>query len=181
MYDGLTEVADIFTRFGGHSQAAGFSLPKEKLDELRRRLNENCKLEEKEFGETLRIDLLLPLQYADYALLRELSLLEPTGQGNQRPLFGKADLMLTRLDFRGAEDVVCRLSVRDNEKIYEMVMFRRSEEIREAIAEKYGQETLAQLRGRGAEVPFMVVYTIKEDSFRGGENLQLIVEDYKLG
>lgn len=180
MYEGMTEVADVFTRFGGHAQAAGFSLPTEKLEELRRRLNENCRLEEKDFGEVLRIDLVLPLQYANYALLREITLLEPTGQGNRRPLFGRAGLTLTRLDFYGADDIVCKLSVRDQEHGYEMTMFRRSEEIRTAIADKYGEETLAQLRGRGAEIPFMVVYTVKEDSYRGGNAVQLIVEDYKI-
>ena len=180
MYEGLTEVADVFTRFGGHAQAAGFSLPKEKLPELRQRLNENCKLEEKEFGEILRIDLILPLQYADDALLQEIEQLEPTGQGNHRALFGRADLCLLRLDFRGAEDIVCRLTVRDNGRIYEMVMFRRSEEIRAAILEKYGEETLQQLRGRGAEIPLMAVYTISENTYRGVQNIQLVVEDYRI-
>ncbi|MBR3735587.1 MAG: single-stranded-DNA-specific exonuclease RecJ, partial [Lachnospiraceae bacterium] len=180
MYEGLTEVADVFTRFGGHAQAAGFSLPKEKLPELRQRLNENCKLEEKEFGEILRIDLILPLQYADDALLREIEQLEPTGQGNHRALFGRADLCLLRLDFRGAEDIVCRLTVRDNGRIYEMVMFRRSEEIRAAILEKYGEETLQQLRGRGAEIPLMAVYTISENTYRGVQSIQLVVEDYRI-
>ncbi len=180
MYEGMTEVADVFTRFGGHAQAAGFSLPAEKLDELRRRLNENCKLEEKDFGEVLRIDLLLPLQYANYALLREISLLEPTGQGNRRPLFGRAGLTLTRLDFYGADDIVCKLSVRDQGHGFEMTMFRRSEEIRTAIADKYGDQTLADLRGRGAEIPLLVVFTIKEDTYRGGNAIQLLVEDYKI-
>ncbi len=180
MYEGLTEVADIFTRFGGHAQAAGFSLPKEKLAELRRRLNENCRLEEKEFGEILRIDMVLPLQYADLALFRELTVLEPTGQGNQRPLFGRAGLTLTRLDFFGADDIVCKLSVRDQGRGYEMTMFRRSDEIREAIVEKYGEETLQQLRGRGTEVPLMVVYSIKENNYRGVQGIQLIVEDYRI-
>ena len=180
MYEGMTEVADIFTRFGGHAQAAGFSLPKEKLEELRRRLNENCRLEEKDFGEVLRIDLLLPLQYADHALLRELAMLEPTGQGNRRPLFGRAGLTLMRLDFFGAEDIVCKMTVRDQERSFEMTMFRRSNEIREAITEKYGAQILQQLRGRGAAVPLMVVYTIKEDTYHGGNAVQLIVEDYKI-
>ena len=180
MYDGLTEVADIFTRFGGHAQAAGFSLPKEKLEELRRRLNENCRLEEKDFGEVVRIDLNLPLQYADYALLRELALLEPTGQGNSRALFGRSGLILTRLVFKGADDIVCKLSVRDGGRAYEMTMFRRSHELRDAILKKYGEETLMQLYGRGAEIPVMAAYTIKEDNWLGGENIQLIVEDYKL-
>ncbi|MBP5607894.1 MAG: single-stranded-DNA-specific exonuclease RecJ [Lachnospiraceae bacterium] len=49
MYEALTQVSDIFTRFGGHSQAAGFSLPKEKLPELRQRLNENCTLTDEDF------------------------------------------------------------------------------------------------------------------------------------
>ena len=180
MYEGLTEVADIFTRFGGHAQAAGFSLPADRLEELRRRLNENCRLQDKDFGEVLRIDLNLPLQYANGALLRELELLEPTGQGNRRPLFGRSGLTLTGLDFYGANDIVCKLYTQDQGRGFELTMFRRSQEIRDAIAQKYGEETVTRLRARGAEIPLVVVYTIKEDTYHGGGAVQIIVDDYKI-
>jgi single-stranded-DNA-specific exonuclease len=180
MYEGLTEVADIFTRFGGHAQAAGFSLPADRLEELRRRLNENCRLQDKDFGEVLRIDLNLPLQYANGALLRELELLEPTGQGNRRPLFGRSGLTLTGLDFYGANDIVCKLYTQDQGRGFELTMFRRSQEIRDAIAQKYGEETVTRLHARGAEIPLVVVYTIKEDTYHGGGAVQIIVDDYKI-
>ncbi|MBR3516800.1 MAG: single-stranded-DNA-specific exonuclease RecJ [Lachnospiraceae bacterium] len=180
MYEGLTEVADVFTRFGGHAQAAGFSLPADRLEELRRRLNENCRLQDKDFGEVLRIDLNLPLQYANEALLRELELLEPTGQGNRRPLFGRSGLTLTGLDFYGANDIVCKLYTQDQGQQFELTMFRRSQEIRDAITKKYGEETVNRLRARGAEIPIVVVYTIKEDTYHGGGSVQIIVDDYKI-
>ena len=179
IYDALNRVSDIFIRFGGHAQAAGFSLPAYRLEELRRRLNENCTLEEKDFGEVLRIDLELPLQYADHRLTEELKSLEPTGQGNRRALFARQGLKLCRMETRGADEMVCRLFVKDQDKMYEMTMFRRTEELKSYLTRKYGDGVVRQLAEGGAQIPFTVVYTVKADSYRGGNAVQLLVEDYK--
>ncbi|MBO4515818.1 MAG: single-stranded-DNA-specific exonuclease RecJ, partial [Lachnospiraceae bacterium] len=39
MYEALTEVGELLTKFGGHKMAAGLSLPEENIAEFRRRLN----------------------------------------------------------------------------------------------------------------------------------------------
>ena len=44
MFEELSKVKDMFTRFGGHMMAAGLSMNAGRADELRRRLNENCTL-----------------------------------------------------------------------------------------------------------------------------------------
>lgn len=40
MFEELNRFREMFTAFGGHAMAAGFSIEKERLDELRRKLNE---------------------------------------------------------------------------------------------------------------------------------------------
>ncbi|MBI1956794.1 MAG: single-stranded-DNA-specific exonuclease RecJ, partial [Acidobacteria bacterium] len=40
LLEALTSCEEVFERFGGHAQAAGFRLPVERIEELRRRLNE---------------------------------------------------------------------------------------------------------------------------------------------
>ncbi len=85
----LTACADLFTRFGGHEQAAGLTMPAERLPELRRRLNEeitracdrSCYIPVAEYDHTLTLDQ-ISLQLVDM-----LTLFEPTGLGNPAPCF----------------------------------------------------------------------------------------------
>src|SRR4030095_14645965 len=42
LLDGLSSCADLFEKFGGHSHAAGITIKPDKIDELRRRLNEHA-------------------------------------------------------------------------------------------------------------------------------------------
>lgn len=76
MFEGLAEVQDLLERFGGHPMAAGLSLAEGKVDELRKRLNENArkKLTEDSFVEKIWIDVAMPFEYVTEALIQELSL-----------------------------------------------------------------------------------------------------------
>ena len=82
MFDEMTKVRDLFTKFGGHPMAAGLSLPPENVEPLRRALNENCRLTEEELTPGLSYDAVLPLCYAGEQIIRELTLLEPS----ERPM-----------------------------------------------------------------------------------------------
>ena len=89
MFNALVEVKDLLTKFGGHPMAAGFSLPEDKVDEFRRRLNENAKLTEEDFIPKIWIDVAMPFEYINESLIEELELLEPFGQGNEKPQFAQ--------------------------------------------------------------------------------------------
>ena len=45
MFKALVECADLLDMYGGHFMATGLTIPAANIDELRRRLNENCKME----------------------------------------------------------------------------------------------------------------------------------------
>ena len=59
MFEELTKVKDLFTKFGGHPMAAGVSLPTENIALLRQRLNENCTLTASDMEEVVRTYLTL--------------------------------------------------------------------------------------------------------------------------
>ncbi len=180
MFDALTEVADIFGRFGGHSQAAGFSLAKEKLPELRRRLNENCRLEEKDFCARVSIDLELPLKYATGELVEELKCMEPCGNGNPRAVLARAKLLLKKITPVGREEKLCILEVEDEGVRYELKLFFKTEELKNYLKEKYGAEKLESLCfGDREGVTLSVIYRPDWNEYNGNIRLQLIVEDYK--
>ena len=66
MYEELSRCRDLLTKFGGHKLAAGMSLAKENIEELRRTLNDNCRLEPKRHGsKKVVIDMELPIFLRD--------------------------------------------------------------------------------------------------------------------
>jgi len=89
LLNALESVADIFTRFGGHAFAVGFSLPAASLPELKRRLRLYAEehLATREPEHLLRIHAELPLDRITPVLAGWLRKLEPLGHGNQEPVF----------------------------------------------------------------------------------------------
>ena len=90
MFEEMTRVRELFTRYGGHPMAAGLSMESDKVEEFRRRLNENCTLTEEELVSMVNYDAVLPIQYAGERLIEELELLEPFGKGNEMAQWVKA-------------------------------------------------------------------------------------------
>jgi len=89
LLDALTAVGDLFQRFGGHAQAAGFSLPAERIPELTRRFEEQARqvLAPADLEPALRIDAAVDLAQMDWPLYEQLVRLEPFGMGNPTPVF----------------------------------------------------------------------------------------------
>jgi hypothetical protein len=80
---------DLFTRFGGHAHAVGFSLPSSRVPELRRRLEAYAlaNLSEDALGSPLTIHAAVPLDRITPALFTWLRRLHPCGMGNEEPVF----------------------------------------------------------------------------------------------
>lgn len=115
MFDALTECKELLTRFGGHAMAAGFSLPEDNLDEFRRMLNEKQSLTEEDLTPHVRLDAPMPMSYITPKLVMDLSLLEPFGKGNEKPVFGQAGMRIKRARFMGAENQYIRLTFMDEQ------------------------------------------------------------------
>ena len=84
----LAEVADLFTHFGGHEYACGFSLEARNLPALRERLAANFDaLDDSLFVREARVDAVLTLGEIDRAFIAAHEMLQPFGAGNPQPLF----------------------------------------------------------------------------------------------
>ena len=84
----LEAVADLFTHFGGHDYACGFSLPAGNLGALRARLAAQfAALDESLFRHEARVDAALPLGSIDGEFVAAHEMLQPFGAGNPQPLF----------------------------------------------------------------------------------------------
>ncbi len=106
----LESCAELFTRFGGHAHAAGFSLPSTRVAELRERLTRYAETHVRDE------DLLLPvhcdgeltLDHVTPALYRALRRLEPFGMENPEPAFVARGLLLAA-EPRYMKERHCRL------------------------------------------------------------------------
>src|SRR5919205_133720 len=89
LLNGLSACADLCEKFGGHSHAAGITMRPDRIDELRRSLNEHAAscLTPEDLAPSVRIDLELKPESVTFSLARELDALEPFGAGNPRPVF----------------------------------------------------------------------------------------------
>ncbi len=95
LLDAIESCKQLFTRFGGHSHAVGFSLPAERVPELRSHLETWAALHVEETAPSLRCHAVLPLDQITQALFTWLRRLEPLGNGNEEPVFVAYNVRLT--------------------------------------------------------------------------------------
>lgn len=180
MFEELTAVKDIFTKYGGHPMAAGVSLPKEKVEELRLRLNENCKLTDADMQEIIKIDVDMPLSYITEELVDSIDLLAPFGTGNTKPIFALKDVPVISASYMGKEGQYLRLTIgTEIGGNMTALMFRGVEEFERSVISKFGEGSWQGLfSGKTSGVKMSFVYEPSINEFRGNRNIQVIIEDF---
>ena len=166
MYDELVKVGDLFIKFGGHPMAAGLSLYEENIGEMRRRLNENCKVGLEELAPKVKIDMPLPFAYATFDLIEEMKILEPTGEENSKPLFGLTHVRADSVRVIGKTNSGLRLTLTDpNGTVMPAVYFGDVEEMQEVLRKKRGE--------------IDICYQPGINEFRGERNLQINIRYFR--
>jgi len=89
LLNALESCRGLFTRYGGHAHAVGFSLPSARVAELRAQLDvySRSRLCLADFEPGLNVDAELPLDSVTPELFEALRKLEPFGAGNPEPVF----------------------------------------------------------------------------------------------
>lgn len=84
----LRRASDLLVDIGGHPMAAGFTVHKDNLDKLRKKLNLlSEEIPDQKLASVMKADLELDISEADKSLLDKLKVLAPFGKGNPEPLF----------------------------------------------------------------------------------------------
>ena len=181
MHREMTKIKDCFIKFGGHPMAAGLSIEEGRIEEMRSRLNENTSLTEEDFVKKIMIDIPVPFSYLSEAFLEELSLLEPFGTENKKPVFAQKNLQLVSLRLVGKVKKYVKLSLKD-ENAYRInaMYFGEAQAFCQEIVEKYGQNTLDRLlRGLNTSVHIHVIYYPKIDEWNGNRSISVTIENYR--
>ena len=89
LLEALEQMPELFTKFGGHFHAAGLTMPSDRVDEFRDRLNAHAaaRLTLDDFIPSLEVDAAVDLSEMSSPAAAETLSLQPFGAGNPRPLF----------------------------------------------------------------------------------------------
>ena len=122
----LQACTDLLVRHGGHRGAAGFEVEAQRWDELADRLRGLLAAGRVPAErQPLVLDLALPGRSVDYALLRDLAALAPTGPGNPDPVVGVHGLTVTRI--RAATGGHAQLTLRREIDVLDAIAFGRGD------------------------------------------------------
>ena len=180
MYEEMTKCRSLFTKYGGHPMAAGLSLPEENVEEFRRQLNEQTKLTEEDFIPKIMIDVPMPLDYIRKDLIEELSVLEPFGKANEKPVFADRGIIIRSLRILGKNRNVCRMQVESQHGTsMTAIYFGDVSGFLTFLEQKYGAAGVeAALKGNQGELVVSFVYYPEVNVYNGQESLQIIVKSY---
>lgn len=166
MFEEMSKNRELFTKFGGHKMAAGLSMDESRIEEFRKRMNEQMTLSEEEMTPKVVIDIAMPVQYATKEFANELERLAPYGVGNERPVFAQKHLLVKSIQVIGRNQNVTKMKISPAEQ---------PEFVLDAIYFGNGEEILKEVT---TGTKLSVIYCPEINRFRNQETLQLVISDY---
>ena len=156
----------LLIKGGGHSMAAGFTVAREGVDDLRRFLGERvaADIDEAAVVPTMRVDGTLRVPAASTDLVQALERAAPFGAGNPEPRFAMAAVRLTYAGVVGEKHVKCTLAGEEGGKL-DAISFR-------SVDTDLGQ---ALLRHDGAA--FHLLGRLRTNTWQGTTKAQLLIDD----
>ena len=105
MKNALDTMAELFDNYGGHSQAAGFSMKTDKLPEFRRRFDEYVRahLTDADYVPKVKVDALFHPSQMTMEIAEEFEKLEPCGIENPAPILACRNVRCTDTRIIGSD------------------------------------------------------------------------------
>jgi len=165
MFRALDDVKELLIKYGGHPMAAGLTLNRTNEEKLRRMLNEKADLSDGDLTEKIWIDAALPFSCINKELIRELKLLEPFGQGNEKPVFARKNVRIRSIRVLGKNRNVIKLALVSEEgTAMQGLIFADGD----AFIKEAGERDL-----------FDILYYPSVDEYRGQSDLQIVIKGWK--
>ncbi|WP_439556822.1 single-stranded-DNA-specific exonuclease RecJ [Dyadobacter sp.] len=166
VYEAIEECADLLEQYGGHTFAAGLTLPLQNLEAFRSRFNEivSSRILPDQMVPMINIDTLLHLEAISpkfYNILRQMG---PFGPGNMTPVFESRLVTLAGRPSIMKEKHIKFDVKQGNSQVYTAVGFGLAQFYPDLVSGK----------------PFSICYSLEENNFRDKKTLQLSLKDIKL-
>ena len=165
MYSLLKQAQSFFNKFGGHKQAAGFSLLPEKFLAFKTFFDENVsiQIQKDQLYDELMVDMSLTGTDLSFELAEELQCIQPFGIGNEEPLFYSNDLQA--VDFKTVGDgshLKVTFASKSSNKVFNGIGFGLAEK----LSVLYQQD-------------IHVVFSVDINVWQNKRSLQLMIKDLK--
>ena len=146
--------------------AAGFTMKKEDVSKLEKKLNIRAKefIKEEWFVPSIDVDLKIPLENVNLELVEDLEKMKPFGLGNEKPVFVSENIGVTGVDKVGRDKNHLKLKLYKDTNFYKGIFF-------------YGAEKIPELKF-GDKID--IVYTLQENLYNGKKYIDLVVKDIKI-
>ncbi len=181
MFEELSRCRELLTRYGGHRLAAGLSLKRENVKLLRRMLNANCTLTQEDLSEKVVIDMELPFSCVTEDFVQELSLLEPFGKGNTKPVFAARNVEILSGRILGKNQNVLKLRVQDEAATeIDAMCFQQMDVLLDMLKERYGAQAVEDmLAGRRSRMVISITFYPDINEYMGRITPQIIITHYR--
>lgn len=159
----LDQQAHLLDKYGGHKQAAGFSLSVKNIDSLRNELNKMIQTDDLSFAVTYKVDSDVSWNELNIDLLKELERMAPFGAGNPAPMLMTSGLKISKVFTIGKEGDHLKLILEEEQQSLEALAFKKGNEL----------EQLKKIHNLD------IIYYLESNTFSGEEKLQAIIKDYR--
>ena len=166
----LGKCRNLFIKFGGHSQAAGFSIKKENLEKF---YAEFSQISEKslagfDFMPKMTADMLIDFDQIDWDLINFLGKMEPFGERNPEPIFWSQEVVVEEVKIVG-----------NGNKHLKMFLHQKggSPRVFDAIAFGFGKQ-FPELKKNDI---INIVFKVRKDEWNGNQKIQLNILDMETG
>lgn len=159
--------AGLLVAGGGHAMAAGFTVERERIDDLRTFLRDRIARQLDDIGPlvpSVSLDGALSVRAANTDLMRHLERLAPYGTGNAEPRFAVTDARIVKADPVGANHVRCILTGSDGSRLKSIAFRAMDGDLGPALLQSGGR-------------PMHLAGTLRPDRWNGNDGVQLLIDD----
>lgn len=161
LVNGLAECAEHLAAYGGHAQAAGLTIEREKLEPFRQAFNAVAarELQGTDLRPQLRIDAWIDMAEIDDRMLEAVEALRPFGLGNPKPVWAVRGARLL-----GQPRIVGQGHVK--------MLVTAGNAQREAIGFGMGDREIP-------DGPMDLAFRLNRNEYMGRTTIQLVLEDFR--
>ncbi|MGY9005847.1 MAG: single-stranded-DNA-specific exonuclease RecJ, partial [Alphaproteobacteria bacterium] len=153
---------------GGHAMAAGFTVARDRMDDLRDFMTTRIAVQQaalgEELGRILYFDGALTPAGASPELVHEINRLAPFGAGNSEPRFVLAGVRIGKADVVGENHVRCFVTGPDGGRIKAMAFRTADRPLGKALLESGG-------------LPIHLAGKLRIDDWMGKNGVQFLIDD----
>ena len=167
VYEAITACADLLDQYGGHTHAAGLTLPIASIPLFRERFEEAVatRINDEQLIPRIEVDRVISLSEITTRFYNVLKQLAPFGPGNMRPIFVSEDVEVAH-DPQLLKEKHLKFTVRQ----------RGADHCLSAIG--FGMSHFYEYIC--SQQPFSIAYTVEENHYNGRTSLQLMIRDIRV-